>query len=122
MNGLLALTRLYLFQIVRDQRLRITLKYCLKSSLPLNYKCYGYSDCYYLFVFIFSSIDSFPQLLHLSEGVIRNIQKRFVRDRDAWKRVLQSFGIIEPKRAKKKAFPDIFRVFLETPVNRLNTP
>lgn len=38
------------------------------------------------------------------------------------KRVLQSFGIIEPKRAKNKAFPDIFRVFPETPVNRLNTP
>lgn len=51
----------------------------------------------------------FPQLLHLSEGVSRNIQKRFVRDRDAWKRVLQSFGIIEPKRAKIK----LFLIFLE---------
>ena len=59
--------------------------------------------------FYFSIIDSFPQLLHLSEGVFRNIQKRFVRDWDASKRVVQSFGIIDPKRAKIK----LFLIFLE---------
>ena len=55
----------------------------------------------------------------MSEGVIRKLQERFVRDRDALKRVLHSFGIINPIRAKQKVFPNIFRVFPETPVKML---
>lgn len=117
MNVLLALTWLYFFQNVVIYRETLKIKnypYCLNSCLPLNYHYYRYSNCYY-FCFYFSIIDFFPQLLHLSEGVIRNIQKRFVTDRDASKRLLQSFGIIEPKRTKNKAFPDILECFRKPP-------
>ena len=57
----------------------------------------------------------------MREGVISKLQERFARDRDALKRVLESFGIIGRTRAKisKRGFHTIFRLFPETPVKML---
>ena len=57
----------------------------------------------------------------MREGVISKLQERFARDRDALKRVLESFGIIGRTRANisKRGFRTIFRLFPETPVKML---
>ena len=50
--------------------------------------------------------------------VISKIQERFERDCDAFKRVLQSFGIIE-KPSRLSNFSSIFQFFPDTPVTML---
>ena len=68
--------------------------------------------------FSFLIIDFPYSLLHLSEGVILKLQERFSWDRDALKRVLESFGIdLTPEN--ERAASDIFRSFPDTPVKML---
>ena len=50
--------------------------------------------------------------------VISKIQKRLERDRDAFKRVLQSFGIIK-KTSRLRNFSSICQLFPDTPVTML---
>ena len=50
--------------------------------------------------------------------VISEIQKRLERDRDAFKRVLQSFGITD-KTSRLRNFSSIFQLFPYTPVTML---
>ena len=50
--------------------------------------------------------------------VISEIQKRLERDRDAFKRVLQSFGITD-KTSRLRNFSSIFQLFPDTPVTML---
>ena len=55
----------------------------------------------------------------MNEGVIRALQERLVRDRDALNRVLQSFGIVDPLHASEWPFRLIFEWFPDTPVRML---
>lgn len=81
----------------------------LKLSWLLSLFWLLLSFCYY-----FSSIDSFPQLSHLSEGVIRNIKKRFVRGRDAWNVYYNLLGSLNQNVQKIKPFL-IFLEFFRKP-------
>ena len=58
-------------------------------------------------------------LSHVNERVISEIQERLKRDRDALKRVLQSFGITKNARLRTRNFSSIVRLFPETPVTML---
>ena len=55
----------------------------------------------------------------MNERVISEIQERLKRDRDALKRVLQSFGITKNPRLRTRNFSSIVRLFPETPVTML---
>ena len=54
----------------------------------------------------------------MDRRVISKITKRLERDRDAFKRVLQSFGITE-KTSRLRNFSSIFQLFPDTPVTML---
>ena len=55
---------------------------------------------------------------HLKERVISTIKERLKRDRDAFKRVIQSFGITK-KPSHLSSFSNIVRLFPDTPVTML---
>ena len=55
---------------------------------------------------------------HLKERVISTIKERLKRDRDAFKRVIQSFGITK-KPSHPSSFSNIVRLFPDTPVTML---
>ena len=57
-------------------------------------------------------------MAHVETRVISEIQGRLKRDRDAFKRVLQAFGISK-KPFRLRNFSSIFRLFPDTPVTML---
>ena len=62
--------------------------------------------------------DSTLRLAHVDTRVISEIHGRLERDHDAFKRVLQSFGISKT-RLRLSNFSSIFRLFPDTPVTML---
>ena len=59
------------------------------------------------------------RVAHVDTRVISEIQERLERDHDAFKRVLQSFGISKNPRLRLRNFSSIFHLFPDTPVTML---
>ena len=59
------------------------------------------------------------RLAHVDTRVISEIQERLERDHDAFKRVLQSFGITKNPRLLLRNLSSIFQLFPDTPVTML---